>query len=459
MSRDKAMADLPAYQNVLHMPIPGPCLHGLPILPPPSHANYEQWARRRGFLINWNHQELRHLPPVTHPLFFAAVSTWHFQMTIPINFNTKGSSVAYYARDKVYRSSRDAHSDTMAIWVTEYSVMACHRWVEKARDCRCWLFSHALFRWVEQIKPKDLAGEPSGAFEYLRAMSTLRAALPFHDRAFHLTVRRLETPRRDKDGWLSVVTGKDADGVRIVIVDPLKAAACSVPAACMAAPPEKRLGPSNVPIASFGIPSDWASAVARRTGGSGSSTSGGLPLPLHQRFPPPRASLVDFPVPLATTAPSSGAGPATPVVRTVAIVATANCFPLPRSVPDSLFLDSSTTIGSAGEMRLQRLGGRLRGPSDGFPNSVILVSMVDLLGRLANDSFTWAETHQVNQSNALEAGLQGFSRSGVSDRLWHLLSIHQQRQDRPPPVDGDGRSGSARGSGTSDRRIDAAGGG
>ena len=55
-SRSKALAAPPAYPNLLYMPIPGPCLRRLPILPPSSHANSEQRARRRSFLISWNHQ-------------------------------------------------------------------------------------------------------------------------------------------------------------------------------------------------------------------------------------------------------------------------------------------------------------------------------------------------------------------------------------------------------------------
>jgi len=49
-------------------------------------------------------------------------------METPIGFTTVGSLVAYYARDEIYRSCRDAHSVTMAIWVTDYLVMACNRW-------------------------------------------------------------------------------------------------------------------------------------------------------------------------------------------------------------------------------------------------------------------------------------------------------------------------------------------
>ena len=100
----------------------------LPILPPSSHANYEQRARRRGFLISWNHQELWSLPPVMRTQFVAAVPTWFSQMETPIGFTTGGSLVAYYARDEIYWSCRDAHSVKMAIWVTEYLVMTCNHW-------------------------------------------------------------------------------------------------------------------------------------------------------------------------------------------------------------------------------------------------------------------------------------------------------------------------------------------
>jgi len=128
VSRMKALAAPPAYPNLLHMPIPGPYLRKLPIIPPSSHANSEQRARRRGFLISWNHQEFWHLPPVMRTQSFASVPTWLAQMETPIGFTTVGSLVAYYARDEIYRSCRDAHSVTMAIWVTDYLVMACNRW-------------------------------------------------------------------------------------------------------------------------------------------------------------------------------------------------------------------------------------------------------------------------------------------------------------------------------------------
>jgi len=127
-NRVKALAALPAYPNSLYMPIPGPYLRRLPILPPSSHANYEQRARRRGFLISWNHQEFWRLPPVMCTQFVAAVPTWFSQMETPIGFTTGGSLVAYYARNEIYWSCRDAHSVKMAIWVTEYLVMTCNHW-------------------------------------------------------------------------------------------------------------------------------------------------------------------------------------------------------------------------------------------------------------------------------------------------------------------------------------------
>jgi len=43
--------------------------------------------------------------------------------------------------------------------------------------------------------------------------------------------------------------------------------------------------------------------------------------------------------------------------------------------------------------------------------------MVDLLGILSKDLFTWAETHPVGDPDALEAVLQGWSPSGVYDQL------------------------------------------
>jgi len=330
-------------------------------------------------------------------------------METPIGITTGGSLVAYYARDEIYRSCRDSHSVTMAIWVTEYLAVACNRWYEEARDGRFWLFSDALIGWVKQLAPEELAGDDTDALDSFQAMLALRAALLVQDQAFHDAVRLLDTSRRDRDGWLTVVTRHDTGGVRIVIQDPLDAVAYSIPASCMAVPvepvpAEPPLGRAQVPLASVGVPSGWASAVAQRTGGSGSSPLGGLPLPGHQMMPPPRASLLASPVTLATTAPSSRTDPATPVVSTVARVATANRFPLAPPVPDSLLSDTSATLGSEGEAWLERLVGRLRRASASFPTSVLLVSLVDLLGSLSNDFFTWAETHPVGRKGREKPG-------------------------------------------------------
>jgi len=199
-ARVKALAAPPAYPNLLYMPIPGPYLRKLPIMPPSSHSNSKQRARRRGFLISWNHQEFWRLPPVMRTQFFAAVPTWFAQMETPVGFTTGGSLVAYYARDEIYGSCRDSHSVTMAIWVTENLVVACNRWYEEARDGRFWLFSEALFGWVKQLAPEELAGDDTDAMDFFQAMLALRTALPVHDQAFHDAVRRLDTSRRDRDG-------------------------------------------------------------------------------------------------------------------------------------------------------------------------------------------------------------------------------------------------------------------
>ena len=146
--------------------------------------------------------------------------------------------VAYYARDEIHRSCRDSHSVTMAIWVTEYLVVACNRWYEEALDGRFWLFSDAPFGWAKQLAPEELFGDDADALHLFQAMLALRAALPVQDQAFHDAVRRLDTSRWDRDGWLTVVTRHNTDGVRIVIQDPLDAAAYSIPASCMAVPAE-----------------------------------------------------------------------------------------------------------------------------------------------------------------------------------------------------------------------------
>ena len=187
-------------------------------------------------------QEIWRLPPVMRTEFFAAVPTWFAQMGTPIGFTTGGPFVAYYARDEIYRSCRNARSVTMAIWATKYLVMACSRRYKKARDGRSWLFSDARFGWVKQLKPEELAADASEVLGLFQAMLTLRAALPVHDQAFHDALRRLDTSRRDRDWWLTVATRHDAEGARIVIQKPLDAASCSMLASCMAAPSEAPLG-------------------------------------------------------------------------------------------------------------------------------------------------------------------------------------------------------------------------
>ena len=168
------------------------------MMPPSSHVNSDERARLRGLLISWKHQEFWRLPRVMRTQFFSSVPTLFAQMEIPIGFTAGGSLVAYYARDEIDQSCRDSLSVTMAIWVTEYLVMACNRWYEEARDDRFWLFSDALFGWVEQLKPEELAGYDADALGVFEAMLALRAALPVHDRAFHDAVRRLDTSRRDR---------------------------------------------------------------------------------------------------------------------------------------------------------------------------------------------------------------------------------------------------------------------
>jgi len=145
------------------------------------------------------------------------------------------------------------------------------------------------------------------------------------------------------------------------------------------------------------------------------------------------------------------------VVRTASRVATANRFPSALTVPDSLLSDTSATLGSEGEAWLERLVGSLRGSSAGFLTSVLLVSMVKVLGSLSNDLFTWAETNPVGDPDALEAVLQAWSRAGMNDHLWRLLNIHQQRQENRRRRVEQAGTWLTRGSGTGDRRKGAAG--
>jgi len=106
---------------------------------------------------------------------------------------------------------------------------------------------------------------------------------------------------------------------------------------------------------------------------------------------------------------------------------------------------------------MERLVGRLRGQSAGFPTSVLLVSMLYLPESLAKDLFTWTETHAVGDPDDLEAVLQGWSGSCVKEQLWRLLEIHQQQQDSHLRRVEQARTWRARGSETGYRRDEAAG--
>jgi len=197
--------------------------------------------------------------------------------------------------------------------------------------------------------------------------------------------------------------------------------------------------------------------VAERTGGCGASPLGRPPLRSHQLVSSPRASLVASAVTLAMTAPSSRADLVNLEVSTVAQVAPANRLPLEPSVPDSLLSDTSAALGLEGEAWLERLFGHLRGASAESPTSVLLVSLVALLESLSKDLSPWAETHPVGDPEALKAVLQGWSRVGVSDQLWHLPNIHQQRHDSAHRRVKQAGTWRARGSGTSDPQDKAAG--
>jgi len=90
--------------------------------------------------------------------------------------------------------------------------MACNSWYKKARDGRFWLFSDALFGWIKQLEPEELAGDDADALGFFQAMLALQAAPPVQEQAFHDAVCRLDTSRPDRDGWLKVVTQNDTDG-------------------------------------------------------------------------------------------------------------------------------------------------------------------------------------------------------------------------------------------------------
>jgi len=130
--------------------------------------------------------------------------------------------------------------------------MAWNLWYEEARDGRFWLFSDVLFVCVKQLKTVELAGDDADALGFFQAMLALRAALPVQDQAFHNAVRRLDTSRRYRDGWLKVMTRQDTDGVRTVIQDPLEAAAYSMPASFMEVAPEAPLSRARVRLAFLG---------------------------------------------------------------------------------------------------------------------------------------------------------------------------------------------------------------
>ncbi|OSX70585.1 hypothetical protein BU14_0716s0001 [Porphyra umbilicalis] len=134
-----AMATPPPFPHLLYMPIPGPYLRLLPIFAASTHANSEGRARRRGYLISWNHQKFWRMSMSARGQFFASVPSCVWAMEILMGFTTGGTLVAFYARDEMVRACRDPCSIVMAISAAEYLVMACNRWYEEARDGRFWL--------------------------------------------------------------------------------------------------------------------------------------------------------------------------------------------------------------------------------------------------------------------------------------------------------------------------------
>jgi len=309
---------------------------------------------------------------------------------------------------------------------------------------------------VKKINPEELSGDASKALGFLQAMLTLRAALSVQDQTFHDAVRRLSPSIRNRHGWLPMMTRQDADGVRVVLQDPLDAAAYSILPSYTAAPLERPLGWDQEPIAFVGIPSRWASAVAQQTGVSGSSPLRGPPFPGHQLVPPPRASLVASPVALWTTAPSSRADPVPPKVNTVDRVATANRFPLARPVPDSLPQDTSAMLGSEEEVCCRVLLGVCVVRRLGFPPACSWSSWSICLGA-CRLTYSPGQRHTRWGTPTLWRRCFRSSRQGVNDHLWRLLNIQQQLQGsmlRLVELAGTGR---ARGSGTGDLRDDSAG--
>jgi len=114
------------------------------------------------------------------------------------------------------RACRDPCSIVISVLKTEYLVMACNRWYEEARDGRSWIFSDALFGWVKLLKPEEVAGEDTEAFEFFYVMVTLRADLLVGAPDFRRALRPLNVTRRDRDGWVNFSTRRSASGVCLV---------------------------------------------------------------------------------------------------------------------------------------------------------------------------------------------------------------------------------------------------
>jgi len=154
----------------------------------------------------------------------------------------------------------------------------------------------------------------------------------------------------------------------------------------------------------------------------------------HLPGPPPCTPLVLSPVTRATAPPSSGpqsVPPATsgPETGLAARVRPADRLPLAPPVPDSLLGDNSSTLGPEGEAWLDGLVGRLPGTTRQTTLSVLLVSLVDLLGSWSTDLVTWSEGHPVVDPASLTEVVNGCIQPVVNSRLWRLLQLHQSRQD------------------------------
>jgi len=228
--------------------------------------------------------------------------------------------------------------------------------------------------------------------------------------------------------------------------------------------PPSAHGLTRAPLQPAGLSSGWGVAVVQLAKEPVLSPVRGPTFPGHLPFPLPRTPLVASPVIRTTAPPSTGpqsvpqatSGPDTELATRVRA---GDCVSSAPPVSDTLLGDNSSTMGPEGEAWVEGLVGRLPGTTRKTTLSVLLVSLVDLLGSWSSNFVTWSEGHRVFDVASLTEVMNGCVQPGVKSRLWCLLQLQQSRQEGHLPRSEPGNDWQYGGGDQGERRDNPAGGG